>query len=148
MRSVLFLLLSAMLVAAADDPWAKVKDLKTGTELRIVKTGAKQPIIAKMDELTDENLLVILKNEQTAIPRDQIERIDYRPAGKGRSVTRETKTSTEGGPNGQPVGPRPTPGAMVPGTSSSNSVSVGNKPDFETIYRRTSAPTAAPPQQE
>jgi hypothetical protein len=143
-KLVLFLLLSATLVFAADDPWAKVKDLKTGTELRIIKVGAKQPIMAKMDELTDENLLVIIKNEQTAIPRDQIERIDSRPAGKGTRVTTESKTTSEGGPNGQPVGPRPTPGAMVPGTSSSNSVSMGNKSDFETIYRRTIL--SAPPQ--
>jgi hypothetical protein len=140
MRKVVLLLFAATLVFAADDPWAKVKDLKTGTELRIIKTGAKQPVIAKMDDLTDESLLVIVKNEQTAIPRDQIERIDARPAGKSSRVTSESKTAAEGGPNGQPVGPRPTPGAMVPQTSSSNSVSVGNKPDFETIYRRTSSP--------
>src|SRR5947209_3587921 len=139
MRNILLLLFVATLVFAADDPWAKVKDLKTGTELRIVKKGAKQPIIAKMDELTDESLVVIVKNEQTAIPREQIERIDSRPSGKSR-LTTESKTTTEGGPNGQPVGARPTPGAMVPQTSSSNSISMGNKPDFETIYRRTSAP--------
>ena len=144
-KFLVLLFLSATLVFAADDPWAKVKDLKTGAELRIIKIGGKQPVMAKMDELTDENLLVIVKNEQTAIPRDQIERIDSRPAGKSNRITNESKTSTAGGPNGQPVG-RPTPGAMVPGTSSSNTVSMGNKPDFETIYRRTSLPTAAPPQ--
>src|SRR5579864_286909 len=98
-KFLLFFLLSASLVFAADDPWAKVKDLKTGTELRITKIGAKQPIMAKMDELTDENLLVIVKNEQTAIPRDRIERIDARPAGKSSRVTTESKTTTEGGPN-------------------------------------------------
>lgn len=145
-KFLLLVCLAATLVFAADDPWAKVKDLKTGTELRIIKIGAKQPVMAKMDDLTDENLLVIVKNEQTAIPRDQIERIDSRPAGKSSRVKTESKTISEGGPNGQPVGPRPTPGAMVPGTTSSNSVSMGNKPDFETIYRRTSLPAAAPPQ--
>src|ERR1700730_15638675 len=125
-KFLLLVFLSATLVFAADDPWAKVKDLKTGTELRIIKIGAKQPVVAKMDELTDENLLVIVKNEQTAIPRDQIERIDSRPAGKSTRITNDSKTISDGGPNGQPVGPRPTPGAMVPATSSANTVSMGN----------------------
>ena len=43
-----------------------------------------------MDELTDQNLIVINKNAQTAILRDDIERIDARPSGKTRTVN-ETK---------------------------------------------------------
>lgn len=132
-RIVLFLL-TAALAFSANDPWAKVKDLKTGTELRIYKTGAKQPITAKMDELTDMGLVVIIKNEQVGIDKDEIERIDYRPTGKAGRVTKESTTKVD---LPDPVGPRPAPGVTgVPGTSTSSSVNVGNKPDFETIYRR------------
>lgn len=139
MSRILLFLFTALLAFAADNPWAKVKDLKTGTELRIYKVGGKQPILAKMDELTDESLVVVIKNEQTAIPREAIDRIDYRPPQTGSRITKESKTTTE---LPEPVGPRPTPGASVPGNSSSSNVSVGSKPDFETIYRRTSAPPA------
>jgi len=143
MSRLLLFLFTALLAFAADNPWAKVKDLKTGTELRIFKIKAKQPILAKMDELTDESLVVIVKNEQTAIPKEEIDRIDYRPPQTGSRVTKESKTTTTTDLP-EPVGPRPTPGASVPGMSSSSGVSVGSKPDFETIYRRTSAPPPAP----
>jgi len=139
-RKLGLFLFTALLAFAADNPWAKVKDLKTGTELRIYKVGGKQPILAKMDELTDESLVVVVKNEQTAIPKEEIDRIDYRPPQTGRRTTKESKTTTTDLP--EPVGPRPNRGASVPGTSSSSSVNVGSKPDFETIYRRTSPPPA------
>src|SRR5664279_2182829 len=79
MRKLLFFLCTALLAFGADDPWAKVKDLKTGTELRVYKVGAAQPLLVQMGELTDDNLIVINKKEQTAIARDQIDRVDYRP---------------------------------------------------------------------
>lgn len=135
MSRILLFFCTALLAFAADNPWAKVKDLKTGTELRIYKVNGKQPILAKMDELTDESLVVIVKNEQTAIPKEQIDRIDYRPPSKNSRITTDSRTTT--GANSEPVGPRPTPGASVPGMSTSSGVSVGSKPDFETIYRRT-----------
>ena len=60
------------------------------TELQVYKRGSLQPLTVKMDELTDQNLIVINKNAQTAILRDDIERIDARPIGKTRTVN-ETK---------------------------------------------------------
>src|SRR5947209_3353457 len=78
---------------AADDPWTKVKELKSGTEVRVMKKGAAQPVIGKFDEATDENLILVVKTEQTAIAKDAIDRIDYRPA-KPRLV-KETKTTVE-----------------------------------------------------
>ena len=137
--SRLLLFFFAAMLAFAADPWAKVKDLKSGTELRIYKVGGKQPILAKMDELTDESLVVVVKNEQTAIAKEAIDRIDYRPPQTGGRVTRESRSTTD---LPEPVGPRPTPGASVPGNNSTSSVSMGSKPEFETIYRRTSAPPA------
>jgi hypothetical protein len=130
MRKLALFLCAALLAFAADDPWAKVKELKTGAELRVFKKGAAQPLLVQMDELTDDNLVVIAKNQQTAIPRDQIERVDYRPSGKSR-VTKETTSKSDDAV-----------GATRPTTTTSSNVSFGSKPDFETIYRR---PTGAPP---
>ncbi|MGI8991212.1 MAG: hypothetical protein ACR2I2_16735 [Bryobacteraceae bacterium] len=137
MLQILWLFLAATLAFSADDAWSKVRELKTGTELRVLKKGAKQPVAAKMDEATDENLIVILKNEQVAIAKSDIERIDYRPAKSGR-VTKETKTTTEVPGEKGPVLGR-APGKNGPTTSTSSGISIGSKPDFETIYRRTGA---------
>jgi hypothetical protein len=141
MRTLLLFLCSALVAFGAEDPWAKVKELKTGTELRVYKKGTVLPLVVKMDELTDDNLIVINKNEQTAIARDQIDRVDYRPSGKSR-VTKETTTKVNDGV-GDPraVIPSPRQGNPGPSTSTSSNLSIGSKPDFETIYRR---PTGAP----
>ena len=119
--------------AAAEKPWDKVKELRSGTELRIYKKGL--PILAVMDEATDDRLLVVVKNEQMAIDRDDIERVDARPRPPSR-FTKETRTTTDTtGPTS--VGPQARgsrPGA--PGSSSGASYGLGSKPDFETVYRR------------
>ena len=128
---VLFLLPA---VFGADDEWNKVRELKSGTELRIIKRRASQPVLAVMDEASDESLIVVVKNEQTAIPKGEIERIDYRPKQTGSRVTKETKTTTET-PEARQGTPKPT-GSASGSSSYSSSVNVGGKPDFETIYRR------------
>ena len=130
LRTVLLLLLTGLSAWSADPAWTKVRALKSGTELRIFRRGFHQPLLAKLDEATDENLIVVLKNEQQAIPKDQIDRIDCRP--RGSRMTKQTRTTTDT-PSATDVGPR----SGVPGTSSSTSVEWGSKPDFETIYRRT-----------
>lgn len=136
MTRLLFVLLAASAAFAADDPWARVKDLKTGTELRIYKKGAAQPILAKSDEVTEDNLIVVVRNEQIAIAKDLVDRIDYRPNRGGRVATETKSGQTEPDPTPQPPGH----GSEVPGTSTSSSVGIGSKPDFETIYKRTAAP--------
>jgi len=138
-RKILLMLLAAIAVWAADDDWAKVKALKTGTEIRVFKKGSMQPVMALMDELTDDNLIVLVKKTQTAIARDQIDRIDARPAG-GSRVTKET-TTKETYPDAKSAGPSPNKSPDVPGTTTSTNVTIGSKPDFETVYRR---PIGAP----
>jgi hypothetical protein len=132
MRSIMFLMAGVALLSAADDPWTKVKNIKSGTEVRIVRDGVRQPIIAKFDEAREESLLVVLKNEQVAIPREEIERLDARPAGGRTKLESQTKT-IEPDASRPPAGP---PGAGARGgTSSSSNLAIG-KPDFETVYRR------------
>ena len=143
MRKMLFSLCFAVALFGADDPWAKVRELKTGTELRVYKKGSAQPLTFKMDELTDENLVVIDKKTQTAIARDLIDRIDFRPTGKPR-ITTESKMATKD-TTGDPKAVIPAPnsrGGGGPTTETSSGLSIGSKADFETAYRR---PTGGAP---
>jgi hypothetical protein len=138
-RNLAIVLSAAALTAAAQSSWDKVKELKSGTEIRVVQKGVERPIEATFDELRDDDLLVVVKNEQKAIPKYQIDRIDARPKG-GSRVTTETKTKTDT-PDARPqASPQSRP--PVPGTSHSSGLSIGGKPAFETVYRR---PAHAPP---
>src|SRR5947208_6775757 len=92
MRKIVLFFACTLLAFAADDPWAKVKEIKSGTELRVYKKGSAQPLLVKMDEATDERLVFVDKKEQTSIAREEIDRIDARPSGK-RPVTKETKST-------------------------------------------------------
>ena len=139
MLRAFLLLCAAALAFAADDPWAKVKELKTGAELHVFKRGATQFLTVKMDELTEENLVVISKNTQLAIPRDQIDRIDARPNGRARTMT-NTQTAEQNAatdPRSTIPGPNQPPGALHAQTTTTSSGVTWTKQDFETIYRRT-----------
>ena len=125
MRGLLLLLLAGLVAFGADDDWSKVKALKTGSELKIYKKGSSQPVSATMDELTGDNLVVVIKKTQTAIPKDQIDRIDAR-AGGGAKWTKETRTTDTVGSDGSPT------------SSTSTNYSTSGKPNFETVYRRSS----------
>jgi hypothetical protein len=139
MRGLLLFILAGLVAFGAEDEWAKVKALKTGADIRVFKKGSSQPVLAQMDELTDDNLIVIVKKTQTAIPRDQIDRIDARPSNN-RQVTKETVTK-ENFPDSKAQADAGAGGPAMPSTSTSTSVSMGGKPDFETVYRR---PIGAP----
>jgi hypothetical protein len=146
MKSALLLLLAGALTFAANDPWAKVKELKTGSELHVYKRGSMQPLTVKMDELTEENLVVVNKNAQMAIPREQIERIDARPSARSRTVTdtqsAEKNAATD--PRSAIPGPNQPPGAVHAATTTTSSGVTWTKQDFETVYRRTATAPAPP----
>lgn len=134
-------LLVAVSAPAADDGWSKVIEVKSGTELRIFKKGVTQPVLARMDEANEERIVIVLKNEQTAISKDQIDRLDRRPEQKGPRVRTESKVTTEQ-PGARADLPMPKSGSPQ-GTSTSSGLTIGGKPDFETIYRRR--PALPPP---
>jgi len=140
MRQTLFLLLAAATAAiSADDPWTAVTKLKSGAEIRVVKRGSMQPVLGKFDEADGDRLLLVVKNQQIAIPKDQVDRLDARPIAPGRAKV-EGKTTTEDPQAARepPVGMNAQPAV---GTSTSSAVSFTGKPDFETVYRR---PLGAP----
>jgi hypothetical protein len=146
MLKMVIVLCAGALAFGADDPWAKVKELKTGSELQVYLRGSAQPLSVKMDELTDTNLLVINKNAQTAIPRYEIDRIDARPGGTTRTMN-EKKASEKNAatdPRSTIPGPNSPPGAMHAPTTEASSGVTWSKQGFETVYRRTAASTPAP----
>jgi hypothetical protein len=136
MRKLLAALCFGVILHAADDPWTKVKAIKGGTELRVYKKGSSQPLLVKMGDATDESLIIVIKNEQTSIAKEDIDRLDARPSGK-RAISKETTTTvsdTNADPRSAVPGPQPTtPG---PTSSSSTNYSFGGKGEFETVYRR------------
>jgi hypothetical protein len=134
-RSILLLLSTVALVAAAENSWDKVKELKSGSEVRIYEVGKPTPVEAKLDEVRDDDIVVILKNEQKAIRKDIIVRLDARPNGK-RPMNTETKRTIDRGVTPGPPQGKPTEKPNIPGESTSSSVTFGSKPAYETVYRK------------
>src|SRR5690349_21609000 len=95
MLKTLLFLVAAATAFGADKSWDKVRELKTGTELRIFKREAKQPVLATMDEANDERIVVVVKNEQIAIAKADIDRLDYRPPRTGSKMTKTTTSTME-----------------------------------------------------
>ena len=126
MLKMFLLMLSAAAVFAADDPWQNVKDLKSGTDLRVFRRGPNQPLLVHMGELTDDNLVVIDKKAERAIPREEIDRIDSRPPKP--TWVKEEKTSDTVNSDGRNS------------SSYSSGYSKGSRGDFETIFRRPARP--------
>jgi hypothetical protein len=138
MPRIALLILMGTVLWGADNPWAKVRELKSRSELRIYKKGAREPLMATLDEVTEDRILIVVKNEQMSVPKDDIDRLDARPAGKTSSrIVKETTVKTTE-PDYTPHLPR---GPEVPGESYNTSVSrsSSSKPDFETVYRRPPA---------
>ncbi|MGO9242992.1 MAG: hypothetical protein ACLPXM_19930 [Terriglobales bacterium] len=139
MRVTIVCLLAALTVFAADDEWKKLNALKTGTELKIYEEGSSQPRLAKFSDATENNLLVIVKKTEVAIPKDAIDRVEYRPPKKGGpKVEQRTKmddpaASSASGRDGTNVPVHTDSG--LPGYSSTTSIS-SNGGEFQTIYRR------------
>src|SRR5689334_7865046 len=101
-RCLLIALTAAAVFAVEPDPWAKVKDLKSGTDVRIVLAGVPSPVEGKFDEVRDDVVVLVVKNEQKAFNKDQIVRLDYRP--KGGRMTPETKVKRTDPDPTPPVG--------------------------------------------
>jgi hypothetical protein len=141
MRRFLFLLLAAAIAAmCADDPWTAVTKLKSGTEIRVLKKGSTQAVSGKFDEANDERLLLVVKNEQISIPKEQVDRVDARNAADSGRVKVDGKTTVED----PQAAKEPAAGMNAPaavGTTTTSAVSIGSKPGFETVYRR---PLGAP----
>ena len=142
MLRILLLLLGASTAFAAEDAWAKVRELKSGVELRIYKKGQKQPVLARLDEARENSLVVIVKTEQTAIDKEDIDRIDWRPPKSGGRLKPGVQTTTHGPDRESPAPAWPRTASRTPQRTSERSrttfgsLTLHSATPFETIYRR------------
>ena len=138
MSRIALIILSAAGLFAADNPWAKVTDLPNRSELRIYQKGVRDAITATLADATEERIVVVVKNKQMTIAKEDIERIDARPV-EPKKKPEATTTQTTSDPD---LAPRLGAGPPMPTTSTSSGMSFGgSKPDFKTIYIK---PRAAP----
>lgn len=143
MTRLTWLLIIALPLLAAEDPWAKVQALPNRSELKIYQKGARDPLAAVLADANAERLVVVVpaKKQQLTIQKDEIDRLDARPLSGPPSKPAVTKTEKTTEPDYTPQ-PGPNRGPALPGVESSSSVSFGgNKPDFKTVYVR---PAGAP----
>jgi hypothetical protein len=73
-KMALVIFVATVTAWAQDEDWSKVRQVESGTDLRVYKKGQKKPISGKMTEANDGNLVVSVKNGQESVTRDQIER--------------------------------------------------------------------------
>jgi|SRR5215472_8044535 len=57
-----------------------VQNLKSRSELRIYKKGAREPVPAIFDDADSERIVIVVKNEQMAILKEGIDRVEARPS--------------------------------------------------------------------
>lgn len=133
---ILLAVLLALGVACAGDEWARLKAVKSGTELKVKKVGTAQVLEAKMDELTETSLLVATQKEQLSIARDEIEWVQARQEGrKGPAVVSESKKEMER-PE-QAAAPLPGRRTSPQETQSISNNVVFNRPGFEVVYKKS-----------
>jgi bifunctional DNA-binding transcriptional regulator/antitoxin component of YhaV-PrlF toxin-antitoxin module len=133
MKRIVPLLLTALAVLAAEDPWVQVRELKSGAELRIYRVNTKQPLQAKFDRASDENLIVVTKTGQVSIPKELIERLDCRRAPSPQ-VVKDTRVDRKIGPKRVESANGTLPGVT---TAVKTRLGVPSKSAFEKIYDRT-----------
>jgi len=137
MRASAFLLLAALAALAVEqDTWGKVRELHSGLDVRVYKSGSSSAVSAVLYSATEDALIVMIKKEQVAIPKADIDRLDYRPPQDGPPAKAKMQSSTD-----SPVPKSDGPTPHVPGRNLSVGTvhELGSKPGFETIYRRPEA---------
>jgi hypothetical protein len=127
------LLFAAMALAGEGDCWDKMRELASGGQLRIYQAGAKRPLTATLDRVSDEALIVVHKDKQISIPRERVERVDWRPGNSGNRVTGEARRnigSRESAVTGR------SKDSSLPANSTSAGIRIEGPPGFRTVYRR------------
>lgn len=140
MSRIALILLAALTLFAADDPWAKVQAIPNRSELHVYQKGARNPLTATFADASETGIVVVVKNKQMTIAKEDIDRIDARPvAGKTKPAVTTTEKSKE--PDYTPQN-HPNTGPALPSTETSGGVSFGSgdKGDFKTVYTRPAAP--------
>lgn len=136
-RTLLFLFAAIAAASGDEDPWTKVRKMESGSDVRVYRSGKKKPVEGKFEQASAESVVVLLKNAQVSIPREQVERVDWRPARNGGGVAMET---------GRHVGTREAAAtgrskdSNLPPRSTVTGIKIRPWVSYETIYRRAEAP--------
>jgi hypothetical protein len=88
---------------ATDNPWAKVIAIPNRSELRVYQKGVPNAIAATLADATEERIVVVTKNRQMMIAKEDIEGIDARPI-EPKKMPEATTTQTTADPD---LAPRP-----------------------------------------
>ncbi|HVW09754.1 MAG TPA: hypothetical protein VHC90_14295 [Bryobacteraceae bacterium] len=129
------ILLAALTLFGADNPWLKVQQLPNRSELRVYRKGEKSPLNAVLADTSGDAIVVVAKDKQLTIHKDEIDRLDARPPARS-GKPEVTSTSKQSDPD---YTPQPGPGERpaLPSTSASSGISFGgNKGEFRTVYTR------------
>ena len=129
-------LLAGLLLATAahaqstadPDPWAKVRALLSGVDLRVSTDGAR-PGIYKLDSVREDALILIRKNEQLSIQRADIKKIELQMPDALKHTQARVKSEF----------PR-TPDGRVNKTTTGGIVLQTRDGDYLLIYRRPDRP--------
>ena len=130
MRFAVLLMLGTMTALPAEDAWAKVRELKSGIELRIYKANSKEALEAKFERAGDDSLIVTTKSQELSVPKEDIDRVDVRRADGSRLKTRANRKVA---PKGAETSQNTIPGGT---TTVTTGLSFPSKPGFETVYKR------------
>ena len=136
-RTLLFLFAAVAAASGDEDPWMKVRKVESGSEVRIYKTGKKKPVEGKFERASGESVVVLLKDAQVSIPKEQVERVDWRPVRSGSGVAMETARNV--GSKEDSITGR-SKNSKLPPQSTATGIKIRPWVGYETIYRRAEAP--------
>ncbi|MCU0227445.1 MAG: hypothetical protein MUF01_07375 [Bryobacterales bacterium] len=137
MRIILGLALLLAMQTSGQENWQAVRELPSGTEIRLLQEGQVKPLLAVLEEATDEVLRVAVKKQQLSIDRAEVRRIEARRKGAKPTTRTETIPSTDGkGPVPGSEIPGPIPPGRGPSGSIATTVAFGGKGKFETVYTK------------
>jgi hypothetical protein len=130
-------LFAAAFAAEPEDDWKKVMALSRGTEVRLTGPGIKSTLEGKVDQVNDEAIVLMLRNEQRSVLKEEIATLDFRNVTATRKLTKDSKVSTDD-TSANPIPPRqrlPGQSAVPRNMSSTTSVTLPTRAPWEPLYR-------------
>ncbi len=111
---------------------------ESGTEVRIFKVNSREAVQAKLDQASEESLIVTTKTGQISIPKDEIDRIDSR-TDAARRLMKQTQAGRKVEARGAELTRNTIPGGT---TTVKTDLNLPAKAGFTMIYSRQPKPTS------
>ena len=132
-RTFLFLIAAVAAASGDEDPWMRVRKLESGSDVRVYKSGKKKPVEGKFERASEESVVLLLKDAQVSIPKEQVERVDWRPVREGSGVAMETTRNV--GTKEESITGR-SKGSTLPARSTATGIKIRPWVGYEPVYRR------------